>query len=489
MKKFILAVLLVIVVLGAVVLTRALMMTPVQVQAAPVTDIDVDARAAAEHLGAAIRFPTISFGVSAPLSKDDFEAFHAYLETTYPQTHATLKRELVGGFTLLYTWQGTNAGLKPLVVLGHFDVVPVPPGTEQDWTHPPFGGEIHDGVVWGRGAADDKQNVIGAMEAVEWLIAKGFTPKRTVILSFGHDEELGGPNGAQGVVALMKERGIAPECVVDEGGSILEGKMPGVNEPTALIGIAEKGYVSFSLTANHEGGHSSTPPKHSAIGILAEAITKIENNPFPGSLSGPTKQMFAAVGPEMPLGQRIVFANLWLFRPIVERLLSGSPETNAVVRTTTAVTMIDGGVKDNVLPPEAKAVVNVRILPGESADSAKQRLIEIIADDRVKIEAIEKEPRDPSPVSDVNAASYKLLERTVREVCPDVIVAPFLVLGGTDSRHFYDVTPNVYRFVPARFKGNDLAMVHGVNERMRVENFAEICRFYVQLIRNFDAAS
>ncbi len=485
-KRAFLVIVAALLVLLGVIVGRTVMFTSTQVAATPVTDIGIDVNMAAQHLAKAIQFHTVSFGVPSPLSKDEFEAFHKYLEETYPKTHATLKREKIGGFSLLYTWPGSDASLKPLVIMGHFDVVPVPPGTEKDWTHPPFAGEIADGVVWGRGAADDKQSVIGAMEAVEWLLANGFQPKRTVLLSFGHDEELGGPEGAQEIVNLLLDRKITPECVVDEGGSILHGVMPGVSSPTALIGIAEKGYVSFSLTVNQPGGHSSTPPPHSAIGILAGAIAKLEDNPFPGGISGPAKEMFDVFGPEMPFAQRAVFANLWLFRPIVERMLSGSPETNAVVRTTTAVTMISGGVKDNVLPPEAKAVVNSRILPGETYTTVCERITKIIDDDRVKIESIDKIPRDPSPVSDVNAPPYKTLEKTTREVCPDVIVGPFLVLGGTDSRHFYDVTPNVYRFVPNRFRQDEIKMLHGTNERTSVENFGEICRFYVQLVRNFN---
>lgn len=486
MKRFLAVVLLLILALAGVVVGRAFMMQSVQIAATPVTDISIDTQAAARHLSQAIQIPTISFGVQAPLSKDDFERFHAFLAETYPKTHATLTRELVGGFSLLYTWTGSDPSLKPVVIMGHFDVVPVPPGTESEWKHPPFGGVIADGMVWGRGAADDKQNVIGAMEAVEWLLGQNFQPKRTILLAFGHDEELGGPNGAQKIVALLKERNIQPECAIDEGGSILHGMMPGVSSPTALIGIAEKGYATLSLTAKHAGGHSSTPPKHSAIGILAEAITKLENNPFPGSLSGPSRQMFAAMGPEMSLGYRSIFANLWLFQPAVEWMLSSSPETNAVLRTTTAVTMIQGGVKDNVLPPEAKAMVNFRIMPGDSVQSVLARVNEIVNDERIVVEAAEKQPREPSPVSDINAPSYTVLARTIREVCPDVVVGPFLVLGGTDSRHFYDVTPNVYRFVPARFKEGELKMMHGVNERMGIENFGEICRFYAQLIRNFN---
>lgn len=485
MKRIALGIVLIVVVLVGVVVFRTLSFTSKQVVATTKPDIGIDVPAAAEHLSKAIQFQTISFGVPSPLSKVAFEAFHAYLETTYPKVHATLTREKIGGFSLLYTWKGSDTTLKPLVIMGHFDVVPVPPGSEKDWEHPPFSGEIANGIIYGRGAADDKLNVIGTMEAVEYLLAQGFQPKRTILLSFGHDEELGGIEGAQRIVALLKERKIQPECVIDEGMSILEGMMPGVAAPTALIGIAEKGYVSFSLTVAAEGGHSSTPPAHSAIGILARAIAKLEDHPFPGELAGPARQMFDAVGPEMPFGQRAIFANLWLFSPVVERILAASPETNAVLRTTTAITMIEGGVKDNVLPQEAKATANFRILPGETMESVRKRICDVIADERVKIDVLGK-AQDPSPVSDIGAPSYKTLERTIREVTPEAIVGPCLVLGATDSRYFYDITPNVYRFVPARFKKGEIKMIHGTNERLGVENFGEICRFYAQLIRNFN---
>ena len=487
LKRAIIVVLGILLVLVGVILVRTIAFKSQQIAATPVTDIAIDSAVAAQHLSAAIQYETISFGVPSPISKDAFEEFHAYLENTYPKTHTALKREKVGGFSLLYSWLGSDASLKPLVIMGHFDVVPVAPGTEQDWAHPPFSGAIADGAVWGRGAADDKQNVIGAMEATEWLLSNDFTPKRTIIFSFGHDEELGGPDGAQKIVALFKERKIEPECVIDEGGSIIHGVMPGLDAPAALVGIAEKGYVSYALTVKQPGGHSSTPPPQSAIGILSAAIAKLEANPFPGGMTGPSKEMFAAFGPEMPFAQRAVFANLWLFEPLVARMLSGAPETNAIVRTTTAVTMISGGVKDNVLPPESRAVVNFRILPGETHKSVCERITKLIDDDRVEIAAIEKEPRDPSPVSDVNAAPYKVLEKTIREVCPDVVVGPFLVLGGTDSRFFCEVTPNVYRFVPSRYHEGEIKMLHGTNERTRVENFGEICRFYAQLIRNFSS--
>ena len=285
---------------------------------------------------------------------------------------------------------------------------------------------------------------------------------------------------------MLKERGVQVECAVDEGGIIADGMMPGVQAPVALIGIAEKGYLTVKLRVEQPGGHSSMPPPHSAVGILATAITRLENRQMPGRLAGPTLQLFGAVGPEMPFGQRTVFANLWLFRPLVEHILSGTPETNAMLRTTTAATMIEGGVKENVLPLEARATVNFRILPGDTIDGVLAHVREVIADDRVIVEPIQDTANNPSPVSDVNATSYRTLEKTIRQVCPDALVAPYLEVGATDSRYFAAVTPNVYRFVPSRFHKWETSMVHGVNEHIRVDNFGEVVRYYVQLIRNFN---
>jgi carboxypeptidase PM20D1 len=304
--------------------------------------------------------------------------------------------------------------------------------------------------------------------------------------AFGHDEEVGGEQGALKIAALLEERGIELECVVDEGGSIVADTMPGVDAPVALIGIAEKGYLNLTLSVKQSGGHSSMPPDQSAIGILAAAITRLEDHPFPASISGPSQEMFATFGPEMPFVQRMVFANLWLSRPLVKRLLSGAPETNAMLRTTTAVTMMNGGVKDNVLPTEATATVNFRIMPGETADSVIARVREVIADARVTIEPAEGSLREPSIVSNTGVPAYQLFVKTIRQVCPDVLAGPYLVLGGTDARHYEGVTSNIYRFTPIRLGKGDTAMLHGANERIGVENFGEVCRFYVQLIRNFN---
>jgi carboxypeptidase PM20D1 len=340
------------------------------------------------------------------------------------------------------------------------DVVPVEAATEAQWAYPPFEGVIADGHIWGRGAMDDKSSVLGILEAAEILLAEGFQPRRTVYLAFGHDEEIGGKAG------------------------IADGVVPGVSSPVALVGIAEKGFLSLSLTVEAGTGHSSTPPPHTAIGILSMAVNKLEENQLPGDVDGIPGQMFAYVGPEMTWGMKTVFANLWLFRPLVERQLSASPGTNASIRTTTAVTMIEGGIKDNVLPSRASAIVNFRILPGDSIEKVMAHARSVINDPRVKIEKYRDDFNEPSNVSNIDSEEFRVIHKTVRQIFPNAVVAPALVVGATDARHYGRLTGSVYRFLPFRFNGEDISRLHGTNERLSVENYLQGVRFYHQLINN-----
>jgi len=488
MKKGLLGLFAAIVLLFGVMAFRAVTFSSVQPSARDVDLVSVDVDTAAKHLAESVRIETVSFWAPTPGGLKAFRAFHTFLEETYPKTHAALEREKVRDFSLLYTWKGSDPSLKPLCILGHMDVVPAVTSGTEEWAFGPFEGVINDGFVWGRGTMDDKVNVVCALEAVELLLADGFQPRRTVMMAFGHDEELGGPEGAQVMAALLDDRGIELECVIDEGGFIIDGALPGVTAPAALIGVAEKGYISLELSVKQDGGHSSVPPPNSAIGVLSAALVRLEGNQMPARLSGAAEDLFMAVGPEMGFVERLMFANLWITRPLVERVLSGKPATNASIRTTTAVTMIEGGVKDNVLPTEARAVVNFRILPGDTIDSVVDHVTSVVADDRVVIgRSQNKKGREPSAVSEVDTASYRLIEQTAKDVFPDVVVAPYLVLGGTDSRYYSVVTPNVYRFTPTRMGSEDTARLHGVNERIGVENVGEVVQFYARLIQNFDA--
>lgn len=482
MKKLALALLAALVLLLAVVLVRTARFGVAEGEV-PAAAAYTAPAGAAERLAEAVRIPTISHEDSARFDAAAFVAFHELLRTRFPRVHARLRRETVAGYSLLYTWPGADPRLPPLLLMGHMDVVPVEAGTEARWQQAPFGGVLAGGFVWGRGTLDDKVSVLGTLEAVEMLLAEGFAPRRTVLLAFGHDEEVGG-NGAVQTAALLRSRGIRPEMVVDEGGVIGHGLMPGVDRPTALVGIAEKGFLSVELTAQAEGGHSSMPPRHGSIGRLSAAIRRLEDSPLPARLDGPTLQLFSRVGPEMPLAQRAVFANLWLTRPLVIRTLAGAPSSNAIIRTTTAPTIFQAGTKENVLPSRARAVVNFRILPGDSVAGVVAHVRRVVADTAVHVRAMEGFSSEPSPVSRTDGEPFRLLERSIRQAAPDVLVAPYLVVGGTDARHYHAMTDHVYRFLPVRARAVDLNRVHGTDERIAVADYLVAIRFYRQLILN-----
>ncbi len=482
--KRILAVLgLALLVLIVVLCARAALVKSRQVEAQPVTDLTVDANAAAGRLAGALRFPTVSHEGGAQVESQAFLDLHRYLEQSFPKVHATLRREVVADYSLLYTWPGKDLKLPPILLMSHLDVVPVEPGTEKSWTHPPFSGDVADGYVWGRGALDDKVGVTAILEAIETLIGKGFQPQRTLLLAFGHDEEVGGPHGAAAIAALLGQRGVHPEFILDEGGAIVEGMVAGLDRPAALIGTAEKGSLSVELTAEEEGGHSSMPPPHTAIGRVAAAIAKLEDNPMPARIDGATRHSFEFLAPEMPFGQRLVLANLWLFGPLAKSQFAADPAGNARIRTTTAATIFQAGVKENVLPHEARAVVNFRILPGDTSESVLQHVRDTVGPG-IHVARRGSFISEPSPESDVDAPAFRLLQTTLVQTVPHVIVAPNLLSGGTDTKHYAPLTRNVYRFLPIRLNGEDLARLHGTNERVGVESYGEAVRVYQQLIRN-----
>jgi carboxypeptidase PM20D1 len=472
-------------ILLGVLLVRAVALGSRRPAVPPAPAVAIDEDAVAKRLAGGLRLRTVSTEDRAGVDTAAFEAFRAYLAHSYPRLHAALAPELVGGASLLYTWKGREAGLPALLLLAHQDVVPVESGTEAGWAHPPFEGVIDGGYVWGRGAIDDKGNLFAILEAVEGLLAEGFTPERTLLLAFGSDEEVGGEQGAMAIAARLASRGTAVESVLDEGGAIVHGAVPGVATPLAMIGIAEKGSVAIDLSLETPGGHSSTPPRHTAIGILAAALTRLEANPMPGRIAGPTRSLAEHLCPELGLPFRLVLANLWLFGPLVERAMAGRPPLDALLRSTTAVTIVAGGVKENVLPARASAVVNFRILPGDTVEDVVEHVRRTVDDERIRIQpGVRSTPRDPTPEAPVDDASFERLARTVGEVFPGVPAIPFLVLGGTDARHFAALTPRIYRLSPFLFETGDLKRVHGTDERLAVASLADAVRFYRRLIEN-----
>jgi len=468
----------------SVVLIKTAQFTSKQVDVKPATAVSVDEKIAAEHLARSLEFQTISFQDPTQFDHEEFLTFHQYLEKIFPRVHSVLDREVVGDFSLLYTWEGKHTSLKPILLMAHMDVVPIEPGTEGDWSQPPFGGTIADGHIWGRGAIDDKASLMGLFEAVEWLLGKDYQPDRTVYFAFGHDEEVGGNRGAHHVAALLESREVDLKYVLDEGLAIVDGVLPGISKPVAMVGIAEKGYLSVELSVKVEGGHSAMPSGDSTIGILSSAIHKLIENPMPAKISDPVAQMFDYIGPEMNFPMRMIFANQWLFGGMIKAKLASSPITNATVRTVTSPTVFQAGVKENVLPQEARAIVNFRLLPGDSIAEVMAHIHSTTDDPRIDIAALKSWAIEPSSVSETESPDFSRLIETIRQTFPDVIVAPGLVMGGTDSKHYANLSHNIYRFVPFRIGPEDIAMAHGTNERIAVKNYAEIIHFYIQLIRN-----
>ncbi len=444
----------------------------------------VDENAAALRLGEALRFMTISDYKDADANAAEFDKLHAHLQASFPRVHAMLKRENVNGKALLYTWQGSDANAAPVMWMAHQDVVPIAPGTENAWTQQPFGGAVLDGYIWGRGAWDDKGNLYAQMEAIEMLLAAGYQPRRTIYLAYGADEEVGGKRGAKKIAELLKSRNVKLDYVLDEGLMIVHGMVPGLEPGAAMIGMAEKGYASYKLELDTAPGHSSMPPQDTAIGMMSKALVALESNQMPVRMAGLPQQSFETMAPEMKGINRVALSNFWLFRPMLERMLAKGPSTNALIRTTTALTIVNAGAKDNVLPGTASATVNFRLLPGDTLAGVEQHMHKVIGNEKIRIRPDGDFNTEASRVARQDGAPYAAVNRTIRQVFPDVIVAPGLMIGATDSRYFDGMSDSVLKFGPVRAKPEDLPRFHGTNERMSVKGYADMIRFYHQLLKN-----
>lgn len=450
-----------------------------------------DANIGAEHLGEAIRFKTVTVAAGDPRAGQEgpWLELQAWMEETYPAFHAAANKETIpGGYSLLFTWQGSDTALDPILLMAHQDVVPVNIGTEGDWDAPPFSGAIQDGYVYGRGAIDDKGSMVGLLEALDALARDGFQPKRTVLLMLGHDEEVSG-SGASAGVQLLKSRGISPIMALDEGFMAIENN-PLTGGTVAFVGVAEKGYVTYTLTVTAEGGHSSTPPRNSATVRLSRALVALDENQMSADLGDPlVSGLFKATGADMPFAQRALFANQWLFGGTLKGILSKSPPANAMIRTTTAPTMLTGSAKENVLAQRAIAVVNFRIHPKDTEEDILAHIKNVTKD----IEGLEVtvgrsgiRGTGASPVSPMDNLAFGVLYAVAAD-SSQAPVAPGLVLGATDGRYATAITDSVYRFMPAMMSPEDLTGFHGTNERLTVENMGRLSKGYAQIILAMDA--
>lgn len=448
----------------------------------PAAAAQARAARAAAHLAGAVRFRTVQTTGGTASDPAEFAGLRRFLEESYPRVHASLRRELIDGAALLYTWEPQRAEAPPALLLAHHDVVPVDPGTERTWSHPPFAGTIADGFVWGRGALDDKAALIAILDAVETLLEEGLAPRRSVLIASGPDEEVGGFGGACRVAERVRSMGIRPEYVLDEGLLVTDGILPGIRAPVALVGVAEKGNATVVLEARGAAGHASMPPRRTAAGRLARAIARIEQNPFPSALGGAARGMLRALAPAVAPPVRWLLSCPGPLEPLVRALLALAPETNALVRTTVATTVIAAGVKENVLPDTARATLDVRVIPGDGVDAVVRRLRDIVADDSVEVRLLPG-AAEPSAISSTSSAAYVALERAVARAHPDALIAPSLVLAATDSRHFRGLAGDVYHFRPWRLTRGEIARIHGIDERIRVDDLGRGVEFFRDVLR------
>lgn len=443
-------------------------------------DTTIKRSGALQRLQEALRFQTISHGNTeiddSVENKKIFEKFQNFLDEKYPQIRKTYSIERIEKWNRLIHLTGVNPSLPPVVFLTHMDVVPA--GDEKAWTRPPFSGDDFDGHIWGRGAIDDKGRLIAIYEALEILAAQKFTPKRSIYIGSGHDEEIGGNFGAAQMASFLKKKHDRIAAVFDEGNMIIQDLVPGITRPVAMIGIAQKGYATAYITARAPGGHSSMPTKESAIAKLSGVADYIHKNQFPVRWQGVAEQFFSALTPHMNLGRRMAFANLWLFSPLIFGKLSEEPGTNALIRTTTALTMIQAGIKENILPDQARLVVNFRMHPEDDKDSVKKYIERICSKFNVECSWNEKIFHQASSTSSPDSDLYNLTKITTQQVYPEAIVVPALMVASTDSVHFKDFSENIYRNSPILIQKSDLKLFHGVDERLSYDQFSRLVQFY-----------
>jgi carboxypeptidase PM20D1 len=444
----------------------------------------VDVERYIKNLSKAIQIPTICNVDESLVDWSKFDEFHAFLKETYPLVHEKLDLEIVSTRSLLYHWKSAHPEKEPIALLAHQDVVPVTPGTEADWEYPPFSGEVADGYVWGRGAIDMKNHLIGVMEAVETLLEEGYVPERDVYLCFGHNEEVmaeGDLCGANVMMEWFKERGIKLDSVIDEGGAILEVKVDKIIDGhLAGVGLAEKGHVDFEISVNAKGGHSSQPPKHSALGKLSKILCSLENHQFKAELTPQLCSLFNEIGKNTTYPVRCVMGNFPVLKPLLTKVCSEIPPVASMMRTTTAVTMANGSPAPNVLPQKASAVVNFRIMPGQTVEDVEKH-IRKYAGPKAEVKMLAG--KNPSKISSTDSRAFKAIEKICKGMDPKAIVAPYLVMGGTDSRQYEDVCDNIYRYSPYLMTTGLLLTTHGTNERIPVSSLEDGVAFFKRYIR------
>lgn len=466
-----------IVAFAAVILVRAAMFKPKDGGKKEFEEVEFDRAAAVNALGELVRCRTVSYSDHSLENDAEFEKLIGKLPELYPNVVKTCPMQRFDGRALLFHWKGKGSG-KPAVLMAHYDVVPV---EEENWTHPAFDAEVIDGVMWGRGTLDTKVTFNGILSAAENLLKQDFTPANDIYFAFSGGEEING-DGAKNIVNYFKDNGIEPEMVVDEGGAVVENVFPGVKQPCGLIGIAEKGMLNLEYSIASSGGHASAPTPHTPVGQLALACTKVEAHPFKAHLTKPVREMFDTLGRHSGFLYRLIFANLWCFGGVLDNMCRKSGgELNALMRTTVAFTQMSGSKAPNVIPPSVSMVSNLRLNPEDSVDGAVEYIRSVINDPNVKLTV--GDHMEPSPISRTDCAGWERVSNAVAGTWRGCLVAPYLMVQCSDSRHYGVISDRVYRFSAMDLTAEERRTIHGNDEHIRLETAERAVEFFIRVIK------